>query len=78
MRLTCARSASARGSGGMLPQKISKIQGFVGAFWSGFGTSELRVQLTSAHTHALTARASCIVSRSQRHGDGSRKSARLY
>ena len=26
-----------------------KPQGFAGALWSGFGTSELRVQLTSAH-----------------------------
>ena len=45
-------------SGGMLPQKKIKIQGFAGAFWSSFDTSELRVQLTSAHRRALTARAS--------------------
>ena len=57
-------------SEGMLPQKNFKIQGFADAFWSSFGTSELRVQLTSAHTLPLTARASRIVSRSQRHGDG--------
>ena len=57
----------------MLPRKKFKIQGFAGAFWSGFDTSELRVQLTSAHTRALTARASRIVSRSQRHGDGAKK-----
>ena len=57
----------------MLPQKNLKIQGFVGAFWSSFGTSELRVQLTSAHTRALTARESPIVSRSQRRWDGAKK-----
>ena len=68
MRLTCARSA-----GGMLPQKKIKIQGFAGVFWSGFGTSELKVQLTGAHTCALTARASRIVSKNQRHGDGAKK-----
>ena len=61
------------GCGGMLHQKNFKIQGFAGAFWSGFGTSELRVQLTSADTRALTARASRIVSRSQRHGDRAKK-----
>ena len=49
MRLTCVQSAPARGCGGMLPQKNFKPQGFAGALWSGFGTSELRVQLTSAH-----------------------------
>ena len=26
-----------------------KPQGFAGALWSSFGSSELRVQLTSAH-----------------------------
>ena len=50
-----------------------KIQGSASAFWSGFDTSELRVQLTSAHTRALIARASRIVSRSQRYGDGAKK-----
>ena len=40
MRLTCAQSAAARRSGGMLPQKNFKIQGVAG---------ELRVLLTSAH-----------------------------
>ena len=60
-------------SGGMLPQKNFKLKGFAGAFWSGFDTSELRVQLTSAHTCALTARASRIDSRKQRHGDGAKK-----
>ena len=53
MRLTCTLSLPARGVWGMLPQKNFKMQGFAGAFWSGFGTSELRVQLTSAHTCAL-------------------------
>ena len=38
------------GSGDMLPQKNLKIQGVAGAFWSGFGTYELRAQPTSAHT----------------------------
>ena len=69
-----ARKARQLGeSGGMLPQINCKIQGFACAFWSGFGTSELRVHLTSADTRALTARASRIVSRSQRHGDGAKK-----
>ena len=36
-------------------------------------TSKLRVQLTSAHIHALTARAGHIVSQSQRNGDGAKK-----
>ena len=67
MRLTCARCAP------QAPQKSFKVQGFAGAFWSGFDTFELRVQLTSAHTRALTAHASRIVSRSQRHGDGAKK-----
>ena len=49
MRLTCVQSAPARGCGGMLPQKNFKPQSFAGALWSGFDTSELRVQLTSAH-----------------------------
>ena len=57
----------------MLPQNNVKIQGFAGAFWSGFGTSELRVQLTSAHTCTLTARASRIVSRSLRQGGRDKK-----
>ena len=61
------------GSGGMVLQKNFKIQGFAGAFWSGFDTSELRVHLTSADTRALTARASRIVSRSQKHGEGAKK-----
>ena len=43
MRLTCVQSTPARGCGGMLPQKNFKPQGFAGALWSGFGTSELRV-----------------------------------
>ena len=38
------------GSGGTFPQKNFKIQGVAGAFWSGFGTYELRAQPTSAHT----------------------------
>ena len=63
----------ARGVWGHAPPEKFKIQGFVGAFWSGFDTSELRVQLTSAHTSVPTARASRIVSRSQRHGDGAKK-----
>ena len=50
-----------------------RVGGFAGAFWSDFGTSEVKVQLTSAHTRALTARASRIVSRSQRHGDEAKK-----
>ena len=49
MRLTCVQSVPARGCGDMLPQKNFKSQGFAGALWSGFGTFELRVQLTSAH-----------------------------
>ena len=57
----------------MLPQKYFKIQGFTGAFWSGFGTFQLRVHLTSADTRALTARASLIVSRSRRRGDRAKK-----
>ena len=73
MRLTCARCAPARRVWGQASQKNFKIQGFACAFWSGFDTFELRVQLTSAHTRALTARASRIVSRSQRHGDRAKK-----
>ena len=42
-------------SEGMLRRKNFKIQGFAGAFWSSFDTSE---QPTSAHRRALTARAS--------------------
>ena len=39
IRLTCAHEArQVGGSGGMLPQKNFKIQGFAGAFWSSFGT----------------------------------------
>ena len=57
----------------MVPQKNLKIQGFAGAFWSGFGTSQLRVHLTSGDTRALTVRASRIVSRSRRHGDRAKK-----
>ena len=53
MRLTCA---PARGVWGQLPRKIVKFRSFAGAFWSGFDTFELRVQLTSAQTRALTAR----------------------
>ena len=52
MRLTCARSATARCCLGACSPRNVKIQGFAGTLWSGFGTSELRVQLTSAHTHA--------------------------
>ena len=63
----------ARGVWGHAPPEKFKIQGFVVALWSGFDTSELRVQLTSAHTSAPTTRASRIVSRSQTHGDGAKK-----
>ena len=54
-----------------------KIQGFAGAFWSGFDTFELRVQLTSAHT-----RTNCACESQSREargmGTGLKKSGRLY
>ena len=58
----------------MLPQKILKFR--VLLVHSGavlVYTSELRVHLTSADTRALTARASRIVSWSQRHEDRAKK-----
>ena len=56
----------------MLPQKNYKIQGFAGAFWSGFGSYELRVQLTSAHTRALR-NCECESYSLAEHGDGAKK-----
>ena len=50
MRLTCVGCAPVRGVWGHAPQKNVKIQGFAGAFWSGFDSSELKVQMTCAHT----------------------------